>query len=690
MLPLLTLAGQGGNEIVDSLLKELSKVDSNYDSLKLMNKIAWESRNYDPEILKRYSFKARQYALDLEDFLEEAKSCNHIGTYYRMMGGNDSALHYFFLAKDICVEHDYQNELAKTFNNIGIVLKKRNQYSNALSYYDSSMIIRTMLGDSSGIAKCFNNKGIIHKSMGDFENSLEAYVEAAQIFKSLKSSYLANAYENIAVLWEELQDFDQAIGYYLQSRKIYQNANDLFGEARVNYNLGNLSYKNQDFDVAEAYYHKSFDLYSSLQDTFSMADLLLAKGANFIEQNNLDSANNNYVQALSLYVRYKDIQGQALTLFNLANSYKRQYLLHDALSTSLSGLEFAMQTRNKSDIASFYEQLAFLYNDLGEIENAFAYYVKYKKLSDTLFNENKAEILIDIQKQYETEKTKKELSQKDAAFQQEKAMKERSQFWLLASFASILLLLILSTLLLRYYRQKKNLAEKNEKLKQQEVMELLQTQDLKTMEAMIEGQEKERKRIGEDLHDKLGVMLSTIKMHFETLESKMDRQQEGNQEQHLKARELIDQAAKEVRRISHNMVSGVLIKFGLVAALKDLSDAISSTDQLKVDLLVFGLDKRLDGSLEIALYRVVQELLNNVIKHAGAAQAKITLNQKGSSLQLSVEDDGRGFDKNILKQKDGMGLQHLAVRVKSHNGTFTIDTQPGHGTKVRVELPLDV
>ncbi len=209
------------------------------------------------------------------------------------------------------------------------------------------------------------------------------------------------------------------------------------------------------------------------------------------------------------------------------------------------------------------------------------------------------------------------------------------------------------------------------------------------MNALMEGQEIERKRIAEDLHDRLGSMLSTIKLYFHAFENKIAEFKSGGNSQYLKASKILDEAVLEVRRISHNITSSVLMKFGLVAALRDLGDTLESTEQIKVNVVAFGVDERLDNRIEVGLYRITQELINNILKHANATEMIIRLNQKKDLLTMTIIDDGVGFDVEEAKKKKGMGLYNVAVRAKQINGTLKITSKKGKGCKTIINIMLN-
>jgi signal transduction histidine kinase len=214
---------------------------------------------------------------------------------------------------------------------------------------------------------------------------------------------------------------------------------------------------------------------------------------------------------------------------------------------------------------------------------------------------------------------------------------------------------------------------------------LLQKQEMKSAYAILEAQEFERQRISEDLHDRLGSKLAAVKLHFLAYKNSngktMDFFRIGSN--------LLDDAVDEVREISHNMVSGVLSKFGLVVALQDLKNTIESSNQFTFQFHNHQLDGRLDMNTEINLYRIVQELVSNILKHSQANEIILQLNRYESELLLTIEDNGIGFDSGSESLKKGMGLKNIETRVAKLNGKIHIDSHKGKGSIITIEIPLN-
>lgn len=235
-------------------------------------------------------------------------------------------------------------------------------------------------------------------------------------------------------------------------------------------------------------------------------------------------------------------------------------------------------------------------------------------------------------------------------------------------------------------KRKQLLAEQEKTLQEQKVVTLLKEQELTTIDAMIEGQEKERQRIANDLHDDLGGLMATVKLHFNALHSKV---KDDTDEMYEKTNLLLDEAYQKIRAIAHAKNSGVIAKQGLLKAIEQMAEKVSAANGISIEVKDFGLDNRLENSLELTLFRIVQELIANIIKHANATKANVHLTNHGDTLNILVEDNGIGFHTDkTLANSVGMGLKSIDKRVAHLEGTLHIESEPGKGATVIIDIPL--
>jgi signal transduction histidine kinase len=239
----------------------------------------------------------------------------------------------------------------------------------------------------------------------------------------------------------------------------------------------------------------------------------------------------------------------------------------------------------------------------------------------------------------------------------------------------------------RNIKQKAKLIELDVDIKNQEIDQLLKAQEAKSYAALLEGQNSERERIAQDLHDRLGGTLAAVKVHFSLMDQKIEAIKTDNRELFDKMNGMLSEAVQDVRRISHDLVSGKIAKLGLRGALEDLANVLTQAKKMDVD---FFMDESLpdfDKKKEQEIYALVQELVSNMLKHAQASTVDIQLNRQEDLMNLMFEDNGVGFsiEKEIGK---GLGISGLSRRVESLNGTVHFDSVVGRGTIVNINIPL--
>jgi len=212
----------------------------------------------------------------------------------------------------------------------------------------------------------------------------------------------------------------------------------------------------------------------------------------------------------------------------------------------------------------------------------------------------------------------------------------------------------------------------------------------KILSAVINAEEKERERVSKEIHDGLGPLLSTIKLYVNELEDE-ETPNEDKKELLAQTNELINEAISSSRAISNNLTPRIILDYGLVKALESFTRKINITQKIQIIFENRGFPERMDLTTELILYRIITELINNTLKHAGAHKIEIYLEKVDDSLQITYMDDGKGFDREeALKSKDeGMGLKNIISRLESINGVLKIHSRPGIGTLIVAEIGLE-
>ena len=534
----------------------------------------------------------------------------------------------------------------------------------------------------NGIAQCSFKIAQFYESKQDYEKSIAFYNLAISncrsknhlIFKTylqtrlVEVQYISGACDSIYA--------DSVINNYNQmSLKHAIFINDSNQIANALYSIGINFNKKHQIDSAKKYFLQS----AIIKDQGSTNNLWLSNamnaiGSTFHRLNQYDSAINYYKKGIKL----KNGQSNLLIASNLAECYFYTNLIDSAIFYYLKceeSSEIIMQDLHFKQY--LLKQLSLCYEIKGDISNSYNIYKKRLVISDSIDSIDKIKEIYKLMTKYETNKKDQQILLTTSKLTSESLQK---RIFLVSAISLASLIIIISVLFL----QQKRLSQKKSLLQQSQIASLLSTQELKSINAMVEGQEDERKRIAEDLHDRVGSILSTVKLYFNSLNTKIDTFQGENNQQFEKANTLLDEAVDEIRRISHNLISSILMKFGLGPALKDLCETVEGAQQIKVDLQMHGIDQRLNNQLEISLYRIIQELISNILKHAKATEITISITHQNGNLNILVEDNGKGFDTSVIP--NGIGLKNIKSRILKLNGQINIDSVTDRGTIVNLNF----
>lgn len=330
-----------------------------------------------------------------------------------------------------------------------------------------------------------------------------------------------------------------------------------------------------------------------------------------------------------------------------------------------------------------YSGWAETYAGLGQMNAAYNWQKRYSQLSDSLHNSQLSNDVNELEIKYQNAEKQKEIVTLKAKNDQAilSAKNNRLLSWLLASAS--LFLLIVSAFALMYYRNNKRLWVQKELNHQQQLKEIEQQQQIQYGQALLQGEEQERRRLARDLHDGLGGMLAGVKINLSGLETNITSMGLDNDLQKVIGQ--LDNSVTELRRIAHNMMPVALIKFGLQTALKDLCESMIS-ETTHIDFQPFDIGENIPEQTQITIYRIVQELLTNAIRHGQASNIVLQCSQNKNTFFITHEDDGKGFDKKILDTEKGMGLNNIKSRVSFLKGKMEIESEASKGTIINIEL----
>ncbi|MDW3194941.1 MAG: sensor histidine kinase [Cytophagales bacterium] len=671
--------------LVDSLQNQLTlNIDSDL-KIDVLNELSWVLKNSDQEKAKAYGLQALQLSKVLQDFEKQATSLNRIGEVERIWGNLNQAVVYFENALSIEreINHVYgiaraQSNLCTTYKNLGFYRKAEEAGLECLQLFQR-------LNRTLSVKRTYQRLALVYQKMRQPDKAISMLQKKLDLDStSTDSVSIGNSLMTIGNMYYQGASYDVAITYLNKARDIWVKKGNRQKEAFVYTDLSRIYIQLEEYSTAELLNKKSIQLKDSLQvpllsaTNYNNLALIKAKNGDF------DSAKIFYHKSITLKLLGGSKKGLSLSYYNLGTLFKDEENLDSAIHYFQKSLEAKPESPGLK--MELYWNLSNMFYLKRDFERSNNFKTEYGIIRDSL------DLLVEeaarAKDNFEFEQREKLRLTKESQIKQVQLAKRTQLTYFL--IAGLILLSLLFVVGFHYYRIRKNtvISEKNAKINQQQIDDLLKNHELKELGARLDGQEKERVRIARELHDRLGSTLSIAKMHFKSVEQNLNHLQKQNQEQYEKATDLLDQAVDEVRSISNEMISGELYKFGLVQALRSLRNSVNESNELNIKFIEKGFDgERMSYDTEINIYRCIQELLSNTLKHANASEVIIQLIKTEKQIHVQVEDDGIGFDTHRIAD-GGIGLKNIRARAEQLDAEVNIDARIGNGTFITIDIPL--
>ena len=543
---------------------------------------------------------------------------------------------YFLEIKQLYEAENFPKALRKGLDFLG---KYANTSKKNISFYEVNNIIGDIYRKNNN-----HDKSIIY-----YKNSLKILIEnnlhpLESKNTNFNKSKLINAYLRIGGEFLRENQKDSAKYYYENAMDVEAlDEKSLSYQASVSTNLSGLYMQDSLYDLAKNFAIKAVVIHKKRNNKVSQAAAKGNLASILLDQNNYKEAKRTYKEALDLIKNEKS--DRALRV--------RQSLFYN-LSYNLYKL--------KDYEAYNYQEQSYL-------------------LKDSLRSKEVAKIYEELRLKYDFDAKKEFLEQQ----QEVKLLEERDRFRTIIVIVGLILIALI--VVIGYY----NIRQKNLQLKLSRT-ELLQNQNLdklksefqaRALDATLNGRESERKEIAETLHDNVSALLSSANLHLQATKKQFT---EGVPLEIGKTQEIIAEASQKIRDLSHTLVSSVLLKFGLNFAIRDIAEKYSNSE-LNIETEIEGL-RRYDQKFEIKTYNIIQEFVNNILKHSKAKNAIIKLKESENYILLQIFDDGIGFDQTKTALKDGLGINQIEARIQIMKGKLEINSQKGKGTQIKVELPI--
>ena len=616
---------------------------------------------------------------------------------------------------------------SRTMLDIGEAIEET-ETEKSYFYYQQALTLSKKINNKHLILSSLNDLGVVYIELNKMDSAILTFQQAIPVAQQLNDTLrVARVTANIGNVYLHKKDRAKAIDYYLQSARIWETCADKSRLPLLYSNISWLLTEQKEYDKAFEYGKKAFEMARANGDDYSSVTALLNLSGTYEQIGNFDKQYELLQQALPLAKKGKDFE-QISTLYDdLGDYYFQKKLYQQALTNYLAGHDYVLQMGNKYHLCTSEAMLAQVYHQLnqselayqfiqkaekdalevgaradlreiyqtraeidqkaGRFESAASYFSKSIVLSDSLFKAETSEKVAEVEAKFQNVQKQEEIKrlEKDKVIQQLSLSRKSTLNYILAG--SLAALLFTGFLGYRNIRHRQLLVKQHDELQKQKIRELEQDKQLVAVDSMLKGQEEERSRLAKDLHDGLGGLLSGVKFSLTNMKDNLIMTPD-NMAVFERSLDMIDTSIKELRRVAHNMMPEMLTKFGLDEALKEYCNTINSAKLVSVKYQSFGMDLRLEKSTEIIIYRIVQELLNNILKHASASEAFVQLIRDDKRLNLVVEDNGKGFDPSSPEHNKGAGWVNIRSRIEYLKGQLDLHSEPGKGTLVNIEFNL--
>ncbi|RNL78052.1 hypothetical protein ED312_19830 [Sinomicrobium pectinilyticum] len=579
----------------------------------------------------------------------------------------------------------------KIYGNLGRFYYNLYHFEDAQKYLDTARNI--IKADTSLAGKKLNglirlNAAALYGVNGDIRKQQEQYLELIPLFVRLQDTVnLALSYRNLGVIFFNKKQYSTALEYYTKALETHSEADKksyYFGTRHLDIAL---CLSEMDSLEPMGYYLKEAEnILNSNKDTVDqMAQLNYLKGELAFKQENYKEAESLYNSSLKIAREFKNLHYMSNATIGLINVYETQKQYRKALAYAEEYYQLG------GDLKDFHFQLLGL-EKLGKLEyqlhhypESYNYFTEYIKVSDSLNEMELTKTMHELDKQYETAQKEKQIAHLQYEMEAAELRLVRNQMGIWLLLITVAGLCIISVLYYLYYKKGKTLIAQQKRVHQLEMDTLHQQHKISLLYATINGEEHERSRIAKDLHDGLGGLLSGIKLSLSN--SVRDIDETSSRKNVSNALKHMDEAVDELRTIAQSLMPQVLNIQGLGEAVKQFCNKISRP-RLTLTCQIIHVSDNIPKDKQVTVYRIVQELVNNALKHAEATHILVQLQQREDMLFLTIEDNGKGFEPETAIHKNGLGMSSLKARVELLEGEMEIHSGPGTGTSVSIQCNI--
>jgi len=572
------------------------------------------------------------------------------------------------------VEQNNDVQLSQYYSLLGMYYQRISEYDSAIWCQKKSLELGESAGDSLRMAKANQRLGVIYKFLGDFDTAIEYFINAKTIsyaigdFKTGATGDITIT-QSLTFLGKYSDALAQISPVISESKKKGENVTTYAALIE----RGNIYLMTGKLDPALQDYQEAIAVMEKMGETEGMVPILGNIGGVYYFKGDYQEAIKYYLKSIEEGQKIKDQISTATATMNLAEAYYTIGRFDEAKDSLMSTLKVYKNLNSKYNIVSNYDYLYQLESKRKNYADAIEYLQLKNTYRDSILNENTLNKINELQTKYETAEKEQEIAAQKLDIAKKEADLKAKQIQIFGLIGGLIILVLFGIVFYNQYQAKQN----------QKLQAAILTEKERGFESVIQATEEERKRISKDLHDGIGQQLSALKM---ALNNMVDNISDEDQRESLEIiADQFSKSADEVRQISHQMMPRKLMEDGLLEAIEDLLKSSFQFSKINYQFEHHQIDQRFEERIEISLYRVLQELINNIIKHSEATEVSVQLLKNKDKLLLFVEDNGKGMsDSNT----DGHGLLNIKSRLDMVKGSVNYEPSPESGTSATISIPI--
>lgn len=590
----------------------------------------------------------------------------------------DSAMLLLKKAITISKSINYTNGIVLGLKGVGVTYFNKGDYAQSITAYKSAIPYYDT--NDNRLTSIYSSIGNMYRYQGDYNEAINCYYRALKKIENVpdQQDQYAKTCISIAAIFDDINENKKGLQYLQKAIAIFTAKKNYRSLALALNNKGCILLK-EDTDAAISIFKKTLALSLQCNDT-DMQNYVLNNLADAYDKKGMPQKAAQYLQQAAKIRSVVTPYFRALSLSTLGENYyqlKNYKLSEHYLNEALKMTKKANTPRAEMEVRS---HLSLLYGKTGDYHKAWLNETAYSQLNDSLLNDEKTQKLNQLEVKYQIAQKDGELAEKQLKINLQESYLRRKNIWIGSISAGALLIIMLTLGMYRSNRYKQHLQSEKIKVLEQE-------QEINLLKASMNGEEHERIRIGQELHDGIGGLLSTVKLQFGAL--RLRHKEIGEAADFKKAIELLDEATVDVRKTAHNLMPDILYRSGISEAVSNFCQRIDTDQSPKIQLQIYGVIPRMNATFELSIYRIIQELINNILKHAEATEVLLQLNWQKKNFHIAIEDNGVGMIAGNIPNMPGIGIKNILSRVATMGGTMEIESNLDTGTAIYIEFNTD-